>query len=109
MAEEASLEFRFKNIDETSDYHLEEKKYNDLISKKYKKTCKYFNYVENLLILVSTVTGCVSISAFPSLVCVPIGIMISAVGLIIWAIITEIKKCKFNYKVNYKENEKEAR
>ena len=83
MAEEASLEFRFKNIDETSDYHLEEKKYNDLISKKYKKTCKYFNYVENLLILVSTVTGCVSISAFPSLVCVHIGIMISAVGLII--------------------------
>ena len=109
MAGEASIEFRFKNIYETSDYHLEEIKYNYLISRKYKKTCKYFNYVENLLILVSTVTGCVSISAFASLVCVRIGILISAVGLIIWTIITEIKKCKFNYKVNYKEKEKEAR
>ena len=31
-------------------------------SKKYKKICKYLNYVEHLLILVSTVIGCVSIS-----------------------------------------------
>ena len=34
-----------------------------LINEKYKKTCKYLNYVEHLLILVSTVTGCVSVSA----------------------------------------------
>ena len=45
---------------------------------KYKKTCKYFNYVEHLLILVSTVTGCVSIFAFVLLVCVPVGIPSSA-------------------------------
>ena len=32
------------------------------------------NYVKNLLILVSTVTGYVSISTFASLVCVPAGI-----------------------------------
>ena len=32
------------------------------------KTCKYLNYVEYLLILVSTVTGCVSVSVFASLV-----------------------------------------
>ena len=38
------------------------------MSAKYKKTHKYLNYVDHLLILASTVTGCVSISAFVSLV-----------------------------------------
>ena len=44
------------------------------MSEKYKKTCKYLNSVENLFLLVSTVSGCVSISAFASLLCVPGGI-----------------------------------
>ena len=60
------------------------------MSEKYKKTCKYLNYVENLLILSSTITGCVSISAFVSLVCVPVGIMSSAIGIEICAITAEI-------------------
>ena len=51
------------------------------MNKKYKTPCKYLNYVDNLLILVSTVTGCVSISVFASLVCVTVGITSSAVGL----------------------------
>ena len=34
------------------------------MSKKYKKTYKYLNYVENLLILSLTNTGCVSIPVF---------------------------------------------
>ena len=38
------------------------------MSEKYIKTRKYLNYVEKLFILVSTNTGCVSISAFDSLV-----------------------------------------
>ena len=42
------------------------------MSEKYKRTCKYLNYVEHLLIIASTVTGCVSISAFASLICVPV-------------------------------------
>ena len=45
-----------------------------------KKTCNYLNYVERLLILVSTVTGCVSISAFASLVYVSVAFTSSAVG-----------------------------
>ena len=56
-------------------------KYNDLMNEKYKKTCMYFNYAEHFLILVSTVTGCVSISAFASLAFVSIGITSSAVGI----------------------------
>ena len=51
------------------------------MSEKYGKISKYLNYVEHFPILVSIVTGCVSISAFVSLVCVPFGIMSSAVGI----------------------------
>ena len=51
-------------IHETSNHFLEEIKYNDLIGEKYKKTCKYLNYVEHLPLLVSTVTGCISIFGF---------------------------------------------
>ena len=44
------------------------------MSEKFKQTRKYLNYAEHLLSLVSTVTGCVSISAFSLLVCAPVGI-----------------------------------
>ena len=44
MVEEASLKFRLRKIDETRNYLLDEIKQNDLISEKYKKTCKYLNY-----------------------------------------------------------------
>ena len=64
------------------------------MSEKYRKKCKYLNYVEHLLILSSIITGCVSISAFASLVCVPVGITSSAVGIKICAITTGIKKYK---------------
>ena len=61
------------------------------MSQKYKKTCKYLNYVKHLLILVSTIPDCVSVSAFASLVCVLVGITSSAVGIKICAIIAGIK------------------
>ena len=51
----SSLEFRLKKIDETRNYLLDEIKHNDLMSKKYKKTNKYLNYVKHLFILVWTV------------------------------------------------------
>ena len=56
------------------------------MTEKCKNTCKYSNYAELLLILVQTVTGCVSISAFASLATIPVGITSSAVG---------IKNCAF--------------
>ena len=52
------------------------------------------NYIEHLLILISIVTGCVSISAFASLVGIPIAITSSAVGLKICVITAGIKKYK---------------
>ena len=86
MVEEASFKFRFRKIDETRNYLLDEIKDNDLMREKCKNTCKYLNYVEHLLILVSVITGSISISACASLVCVLVGIMSSAVGIKICAI-----------------------
>ena len=64
------------------------------MSKKYKKTCKYLNYFEHVLILVSTITGCVLISEFASLVCVPVGILSSAVGIKVFATTVGFKRYK---------------
>ena len=77
----SGFELRFKKKDETRNYLLDEIKHNGLMSKKYKKTCSYLNHVEQLLFLVSTITGSVSISASALLVWVPVGIMSSAVGI----------------------------
>ena len=57
-----------------------------MISKKHKKICTNLNYIEHFLILASTITGCISISAFASLIGIPIEITSSAIGLKICAI-----------------------
>ena len=90
--ENLSQEFRLKNIDETRNYLIEEINRNQLISKKHKMVCTTLNYIEHFLILGSAVTGCVSISAFSSLVGIPIVITGSAVGLKICVITAAIKK-----------------
>ena len=47
------------------------------MSKKHKEV---LNYINHSLIVISTITGCVSISAFASLVGIPIGIASSTIG-----------------------------
>ena len=47
--------------------------------KNINKTNKYLNYFENVFLLASTMTGCVLIYAFDSLVSAPVGITSSAV------------------------------
>ena len=79
---------------ETINYLLDEIKHDDLMSEKHEKKSTYLNYVKNLLILASTITGCISISIFASLVAVPVGIASSTVGIRICAITAEIKKYK---------------
>ena len=74
------------------------------MSEKHKKTCKYLNYVEQLLILASTVTGCLSLSTFPSLVVVYVGITSSVIGIKICAVNAEIKKYKSTVKKKNKNN-----
>ena len=64
------------------------------MSGKHKKVCKPLNYIEHFLSLASTITGCISISAFAFLLGIPIGITISVIGLKICPITAGIKKYK---------------
>ena len=64
------------------------------MTKTHKKVYKVLNYIEHLLILISTVNGCFSISNFDFLVSIPIGITSSAIGLKICVITAGIKKYK---------------
>ena len=74
------------------------------MSNKRKKFFTTLNYIEHFLILASTITGCVSISRFASLIGIPIGITSSPIVLQISAITSGIKK----YESIIKEKEKEA-
>ena len=62
------------------------------MSKKHKKICRTLNYIEHFLTLASAVNGCISISAFASLLGIPIGITSSAIRLKICAITAGIRK-----------------
>ena len=97
---------KYWKIDETRNYLLDEIKHIDLISEKYKQTCKYVNYVEDFLILSLTITGCVSISAFASLFCVSVGIRSSAVEINICAVTAWIKNYKSMTKKKKKKHDK---
>ena len=101
----SSLKFRLKKTVEKRNYLIEKIKHNDLMSAKYKKTCKYLNYVEHLLILASTVSGCASISAFSSLLAFPIGITSSLVGLKNCVITAGIKNFKSIMKKRKKDHD----
>ena len=77
MAEEnIGQEFRLKNINERRNYFVEDIDQNELMTKKHKKVCTTLNYIEHFLILASVVTGCISISAFASL----LGILVQKTG-----------------------------
>ena len=52
---------------------------------------KNLNYIDHSLIVISTITGCVSISAFASLVGIPIGTAGSTRGLKNCVITAELK------------------
>ena len=75
------------------------------MSKKHKKVCKVWNYIKHSVIIISTITGCVSISAFAFLVRISIGIASSAIWVKICVITTGIRK----YKLINKKKKEEAR
>ena len=93
--ENINQEFRLKKINEIRNYSIEEINQNKLMSKKHKKVCKVLNYIDHSLIVTSKITGCISISAFPSLVGIPIGITSSAIRLKICVITAGMKKYKY--------------
>ena len=77
-----------------------------MTSKKYKKVCRTLNYIEHFLIFVSTITGCILISDFASLLGIPIGITSSKIGLKVFAITAGIKKYKLIIKKKKKKHDK---
>ena len=76
------------------------------MGKKHKKGCIMLNYIEHLFILVFAVTGCIFISAFASLLGIPIGIESSAIGLETCAITAVIKKYKSMIEKTKKKHDK---
>ena len=73
-------------------------------AKKDKNICTTLNYIENILLLASEITRCVSISGFACLVYIPTGIMSSTVGLKMCTIAADIKKSVIKKKKNHKLN-----
>ena len=79
--ENLSQEFRLKNIKEIKNYFIKETNQNELMKNKHKKVYRILTYIDHFLVSASSITGCVSVSAFASLVVIPIGITSFMVGL----------------------------
>ena len=101
--ENMSQEFKLKTVDEIRNSLIEEVNRNELMSKKHKKVCRDLNYVNHLLVAISTINGCVFTSAFASLVGIPVGITSSVIGLKICVIIQRIKNYKSIIKTQKEE------
>ena len=66
------------------------------------------NNIDHFFTVIFTITGCISISAFTSLVGVPIVMTSSAIGLKVCAITVRIKKYKSIIKKKKKKHDKIA-
>ena len=73
-------------------YLIEEINQNELISKKHKMICTTLNYIEHFLVVLSTITGYVSISAFASLIGITMQTESSAIKINICTKTPGIKK-----------------
>ena len=76
------------------------------MTKKHKKICRVLNYIEQSLMVVSTITVCVSIYVFLSLFGIPIGIARSTIRLKICVITAGIKRYKSTIKKKRKKHDK---
>ena len=76
------------------------------MSKKHKKVCTTLNYIECFFVLAFTITGCISISNFASLIGIPLRTTSSEIGLKICAITAGIKKYKPIIKKKKKKHDK---
>ena len=76
------------------------------MSTKHKKVQRDLNYNEHLFILISTVTGCISVSSFASSDGIPIAVTSSAIRLKICVVTAGIKRCKSLIKKKKKKHDK---
>ena len=72
-------------------YLIEETNQNELTSKKHKMICTTLNYIEHFLVVASTITGYVSISAFASLIGITMQTESSAIKINIAQKLQELK------------------
>ena len=85
--ENMNQEFTLKKIEEIWNDLIEEINRNELI-------CRVSNYIDHSLTVISTITRCVSISAFASLVGIPVGICVIIAGIKKYKPINKKKKKK---------------
>ena len=64
------------------------------MNRRYKNVCANLNYIEQFLILTSTITGCISVSPFASLLDIPMEVTSFAIGLTICGVAVENEKYK---------------
>ena len=76
------------------------------MSENYKQFCRVLNCINNLLIVISAITGCVSLSAFTSLLGMQIGITSSAIGSKNCVITAGIKRYNSINKKNKNKHDK---
>ena len=100
-----SQKFRLKKA-EIRNSLFKEINQNELMSKKHKDVCRDLNYIDHLLIVIFTITGCVSTSAFASLISIAIRITSSAIVLNICAITAGIETYKSILKKKKKKHDK---
>ena len=76
------------------------------MSQKHKNVSPILNYIDHFLIFTSTNTGCILISAFSSLIGIPLGITSSTAGFKICASAAGIRKHKPIMKKNKNKHDK---
>ena len=103
VGENRSQWFRFKNKDETRNF-LEEMKGNELMTRKHKKVCTTLNYIEHFLVLALTITGCISNSAFASL----LGILTEITKILCHGHVLLVIFIARKYKLKYKKQIKKS-
>ena len=74
-----------------------------MMNKNHKKVCTALNYIEHFLILASTITGCISVFAFTSLLSILMRVASFAIGLKISAITAGVIKYKWIIKKKRKK------
>ena len=76
------------------------------MTKKHEKVCRVLIYIDHSLLVISTISGCVSISAFASLFGISKRITSSVIELKVCTITAGIKKCKSMIKKKKKKHDK---
>ena len=84
-------QFRPSKINEIKDYFVAEVKERELMGKGLRKYIASFDYFDKSLIILSVITGSISIVSFPTVIRAPVG-MVSAIFSLAFSISTGIAK-----------------